>query len=689
MKRIGIDTGGTFTDTVLTDGRTIRTVKTPTTSDLISGVLEGFDRVCDESDLPPDAIDFFCHGHTVATNAIIEDEGAKTALITTKGFRDTLEVAEAYRDASLLYNPCGEYEPPVVPRKNRFEVTERVNADGEVEMPLDMDEVDEVIDRLNERDIQSVAVCLLHSYQNSGHEHEVARRLAERLEDIEFSISADVSPEIREYSRTATTVVDGYVKPTISAYLSTLETSLDDWGLQAPINIMKSDGGMARPHIVSERPVSQVISGPVAATKAAQYIGESIHQRNVITVDMGGTSTDTAMITDGSLVEDTHREIRGMKINGPFININTIGAGGGSIASVTASNALRVGPQSAGADPGPVCYGRGGERPTVTDADLVLGILNPENFAGGEFTLDENAAREAIRADVAEPLDMGIEEAAAAIRRVTDNKIASAIRVVSVKKGHDPRDFVLMGFGGAGPMHACNVAKELDIETVVFPNNPGLTSALGLLLTDVEHNYVRSVVETVDELDLNAVSETVRELVAKGNRELASEDIPPEDRGFTITFDMMYSGQAHHLNIPLRQTDAAAEDFRFTWELLEDLVDRFEREHEAKFGFVDEHHPCEIVNVRVVSTGEIEELDLESLVTTVGTTLEDAKRGEREIFTADGEYLTTPFYDWAKLDPGHEFDGPAVVEVENSTIWIPPDVHGRIDRYKNAIIELE
>jgi N-methylhydantoinase A len=677
MYHVGVDTGGTFTDTVLIGDETVQTVKTLTTDDLIGGIVEGFESICELADVDPGDVTSFNHGSTVAVNALIEKTGAKTALLTTEGFEDVLEIGEAFRDRSLLYAPCGPDNPPLVPRKHRHGVAERLTAAGEVEVPLDDDSLDALLDTLDDGDFESVAVSLLHAYENDDHERAVVDALDDRLPGVAVSRSSAVSPEIREYSRTSTTVADAYIKPTVTTYIEELKHALSETGYDDALSIMNSSGGVAGPTVATKRPVTQILSGPVAGVQAAQYVGERMGIENIITLDMGGTSCDTTLIESGDPVEVPHRREQGMKINGPFVNIETVGAGGGSIAWLDEVDALRVGPESAGSNPGPVCYGLGGTRPTVTDADLHLGILNPENFAGGEIELDAEAASIALDEHVASPLGMSTTEAAVAIRDVTDGNMASALRVVSVKQGYDPRDFALMGFGGAGPMHSCNVAAELDIDTVVFPNNPGLLSALGLVVSDFEHEYVQSLVVALDDADPAAVDAARTTLVEEADQELAAEGVDLADRSFDVSIDVRYTGQSNYLNVPL----AAGSVGEGT---LDSIADRFESLHEDRFGFVDDVHPIELVNVRLTARGATENPDI-APVSPPSDDAAAAKAGTRPVVVDVDEVVETPYYDGERLGPGHSLDGPAVVELENSTIWIPPMFDAHVDDYNNIV----
>jgi len=691
MHRAGVDIGGTFTDTILIDDEgDTSVVKTPTTDDLVSGIAEGLSAACQKAGTTPRVIETFGHGSTVALNALIERTGAETAVVTTDGFRDVLEFREGYRPVSLLYNNCGEYEHPLIPRTHRYEATERVGPDGAVETPLDFDALDSVIDELLETDVESVAVSLLHSYQNADHERQIAERIEERAPELTVSISADVSPRIREYSRTSTTAVDAYLKPTVGTYLENLQGTLQDQGLSVPINIMKSDGGLARPMIAARRPYTQIIAGPVAGVKAAQFIGGRIGIEDLITFDMGGTSCDAALIKDGQPVFEPHRTTRGMKINGPFVNLVTVGAGGGSIAWLDDVDALRVGPRSAGANPGPVCYGKGGMRPTVTDADLVLGLLNTENFAGGDLELNEQAARASIREHVADPLGMSVTEAALSVRDIIDSKMASTLRVISVEEGRDPREFALMGFGGAGPMHACSVANEIGINTVLVPNNPGLLSALGLMVADIKHEYVRSIVEEVETLDLERLNGAVSELLKRGEDELTAEKVPSEAQRYQIAFDVMYAQQAHFLTLPLATESINPGTFELTAAQINDIADAFEAEHENRYGFVDEEMPIKIANIHVTAVGNIDDPD--PSFDAIAGSVTDAVRDERPVIVNNGgtqREVNATAYDWESLPTSSSVDGPAILEMSNSTVWITPEYDAEIDANKNVIARKE
>lgn len=677
MASVGIDIGGTFTDAVLVSEAGVEVAKTPTTDDLVSGVVTGFERVCDAAAIDPTVVDRFAHSSTVSVNALIEGAGAKTALIATRGFRDVLEVGETHKDADLLYDFCGDVEAPLIPRRHRYGVTERIDATGEVTTPLDVDDVDRVVDELRDTGIESVAICLLHAYRNPTHERAVADRIHDRT-DVVVSRSSAVSPIIREYPRTCTTAVDAYLRPRVEAYLDRLADELEATGLSVPVNVMKSDGGIARAEIAVDRPVVGMLSGPVGGVKSAQYTGERMDRRDLITLDMGGTSADVAVIEGGQLAEVTEYELRGMKINGPFVDVSTVGAGGGSIAWLDEVDALRVGPQSAGAEPGPVCYGRGASKPTVTDADLVLGLLNPDGF-GDEFGLDVAAARAALRKRIAEPLDLEPPEAARAIREITVEHLASSLQVATVNEGHDPRDFTLVCFGGAGPLYACDVAAEIDVDEVVFPSEAGVFSAVGLLTTELSHEYVRSVVAGAGDVDPADLTELVDDMVAAGTDDLATEGIPAADRAFDVSFDMMYSSQAHHLNVSHEGTTVTADT-------LAGLVEAFERTHERRYGFTHESEAVELVNLRVTASAPVDVPE----VTGGGQDgrLADARQGCRDVSVDGVVDRSVPYYDWSALPATERLEGPAIVEGPSSTAWLPPEVSAELDRRGTLVASL-
>lgn len=676
MHRVGIDTGGTFTDvTYVGPGGEVRTLKTPTTDDLLSGVRTGLHDILDEAGLPADELEYLSHGSTVAVNTIIERTGATTAVVTNEGFRDRLEIGQLYRPPELVYDPKLPQSDPLVPRRYRFEVAERLDADGNVLEPLTDADLDEIVETVQEAPIDSVAVCLLHSYKNPEAETRIAAALAERT-DRTVSVSSDLSGEIGEYERMATAVVDAYIKPEVSQYLRVLRERLDEDGVDIPIHVMQSEGGLARSSLVADEPITALLSGPIAGITAAKHYGAQAGVNDFISFDMGGTSCDASLVVDGEPTEDATREIEELQVKGPFTTLETIGAGGGSIAWIDDNDVLRVGPRSAGANPGPACYGRGGTKPTVTDADLVLGLLNPEFFAGGGLDLDEQAARRAIET-VADPLGLSVAEAALAIQNIVNEKMAGAARVVSVEQGYDPRNFSLVAYGGAGPLHAVPVADIMGMDSVVIPNHPGLTSSLGLLLADVRHTFNQSITATVSDIDIDATEQTFGSLEHDATVTLDDEDVSEGNRTFVRTVDARYAGQEHTLNVAIdRPIDA---------EGIRRASEKFESQHDRIYGFRDETSDIEFVNARITAVGTVDRPDLTVSAETRDESLASVRRESRVV--VDGpEEVGAARYRWRDVCPRDVIDGPAVIEQPNSTVWIPMGYEGTVDEYKNIII---
>ncbi|MDY6780517.1 MAG: hydantoinase/oxoprolinase family protein, partial [Halobacteria archaeon] len=488
MSKIGVDVGGTFTDVMVVEegdeGSSLRVFKTPSTpQNPEEGVVEGLKQVGEETGTSLDSVGYLSHGTTVATNAVLERDWSETALVTTRGFRDVLEIARQTRED--LYDLQTEKTHPVVERDLRYEVSERVDEDGEVVEPVDEDEVREVAEELKEKDIESVAVSFLFSFENPEHEERVAEILRDEGVESNISLSSEVLPEIREYERTLVTSLNAVLKPVMSRYIRGLEEDNRGLGVPAELNVMQSSGGVFSAEDAREKPVNTLLSGPAAGVKGASYVAGLRDENDIITLDMGGTSCDVSVVTDSEPVVSSEVEVGGYDVGVRSVDVHTVGAGGGSVAWVDEGGALRVGPRSAGARPGPVCYGRGGEEVTTTDAHYVLGRLEPDFLDDPE---PRSEVIEVLRDEIAEPLGMEVEEAAEGVLDVANARMARALRVVSVERGYDPRDFSLVAFGGAGPLHASSLASELDIPRVVVPRAAGVLSALGLLTSDVVHD---------------------------------------------------------------------------------------------------------------------------------------------------------------------------------------------------------
>ncbi|ADB62430.1 5-oxoprolinase (ATP-hydrolyzing) [Haloterrigena turkmenica DSM 5511] len=651
--RIGVDVGGTFTDVALSVDDDLVTAKVPSTDPQHIGVLEGLRKACDDAGIDPAEIDEFAHAMTVSVNALLERGGAKTALVTTEGFRDVLEIGR--QDRPELYDLEAEKPEPLVPRERRFEVSERTTADG-VEEPVDPDEVRDLAATLRERDVEAVAISLLHAYADPENEERVAETLREEL-DVPVSASHEVLAEFREFERTSTTAVDAYVRPAIDRYVGRLVEESEDAGVPAP-RIMQANGGIADPETVRDHAVTTTLSGPAAGVVGAAATVDDEDVEGLVTFDMGGTSSDVSLVRDGRAERTTDAEIDGLPIRTPMVDVNTVGAGGGSIAWVDAGGALRVGPRSSGADPGPACYGKGGTEPTVTDANVVLGYIGPETALGGEMTLDVEAAREALErlADEA-----GLEsalEAARGVYRVANATMTRTIRSVTVERGHDPREFALVAFGGAGPMHAAALADSLEVDRVVVPRPGGVLSAFGLLAADESYDAVRTVGADLNEADPANLEAVYDGLVADVLADASDPDAARVERAA----DCRYAGQSFELTVP------ADEEFD-----AEAVAERFHEAHERAYGYaLDE--AVEVVNLRATATVP----GSEPTVRHEGAG--DAPIGTREAhFPGAGtEPQQATVYDRDRLAAGSTVSGPAILEQAESTTVVPPTWAGEI-----------
>ncbi|GAB6862714.1 hydantoinase/oxoprolinase family protein [Haloplanus litoreus] len=671
--RVGVDVGGTFTDVVVADADGLTMLKVPSTPDAPDrGVLDGLDAAGEDADLAPAAVDFFAHGTTVATNALLEREWAETALLTTAGFRDAVEIGRQTRPD--LYDLRAEKPSPVVPRDRRFEVPERLDRRGEVLEPLDEDAAREVAHAVADAEVESVAICFLFAFEDDTHERRMAEILEAEGVDCERSLSCDVLPEIREYERTLATSINAALKPVMNRYLGRLEEGVADAGVPAPVQVMQSNGGVASAETARERPVNTLLSGPAAGVRGAAHVAGAAGFDDVLTMDMGGTSCDVSLVRDGDPVVSTEGQVGDYPVNVPMVDVHTIGAGGGSIAWVDEGGSLRVGPRSAGADPGPICYGRGGTDPTVTDAHLLLGRIDPGAFFEG--SADESTVREAVRERLAEPLDLTVSEAAQGVLDVANANMERALRVVSVERGHDPRDFSLVAYGGAGPLHAAELAAELDVPRVVVPRSAGVLSALGLLISDVVYEDGVSAVRPWAAVDPDGLTERFESLAADHRGRLAEEGYPPERRRFERAVDLRYRGQSFDLRVPL--PDGALDD-----EALATVADRFHERHERRYGHASPDEPVELVTVRLRSRGVV---DPPALSVAEGGTTDPTPRTTRGA-SFEGEHYETPVYDRSTLAAGAGVDGPAVIEGVESTAVVPPGARASVDDLGNVVIE--
>ncbi len=690
--RLGIDIGGTFTDATLIDEETgqIRIGKISSTpKDPSVGFIEATHRILRENNVSPADVSYVVHGTTVATNAIIEGKVAAAGFITTEGFRDMLEIARQIRP--VLYDLQFEKPKPLVPRYLCFGVPERLDARGQVLTPLDEAAVAQVAGQLRREGVEAIAVCLLHAYANPAHEKRVGEIVREIFPQALLSLSSEVAPEFREYYRASTTVINASIQPVVARYLTQIEARLRSEGLVAELLLMQSSGGVFTFAEAGRKPVFMVESGPAAGVIAAAYLGDNLGYKDIISFDMGGTTAKVGLIQDGlpKVTKDyevgaaakagvgSHRG-GGYPIRTPVIDLVEIGAGGGSIAWVDSGGILRVGPQSAGADPGPVCYGQGGSNPTITDANLVLGRLSPDHFLGGEIKLDVEAARRAIKEKCADPLGMTVVEAAHGIVEIANAAMVNALRLVSVQRGYDPRDFVLVAFGGAGPAHVNRLAAETEIPTMVIPMSPGTFSALGLLVTDLKHDYSTTMIERVDRLDWSTVEQTYQALEAEGRATLAREGVPAEDMAFQRQVDIRYVGQSFELTIPLPNHRLAEQD-------VSQLLEYFYAEHDRAYGFSAPGEPVEFVNLRLTAVGKITKPRLRQ-VEQNGAALA-ARWAVRQVYFAEqGGYVDCPVYDRYRLAAGQVIAGPAVIIELDSTSLIHPGYRATVDKFGNLIV---
>ena len=678
--RVGVDVGGTFTDVVAVEDGELTVRKVPSTPGAPDeGVIDGLEATLGAADHPPEAVTFLGHGTTVATNAVLEGTWADTALVTNEGFRDVLEIGR--QDRPDLYDLTAEKPAPIVPRDRRFEVPGRLDERGRELEPIDESAVRSVAAEIAETDVGTVAVCLLFAFEDDAHERQVAEILAAET-SLPVSRSSAVLPEIREYERSLATALNAALVPRMGRYLADLGDGLGEVGVEARPTIMQSSGGATSAETAREEPVRTLLSGPAGGVRGAAHVATASGYSDVLTMDMGGTSCDVSLVRGGEPEVSREVTVGDYPVRVPMVDVHTIGAGGGSIAWVDEGGALRVGPRSAGADPGPICYGRGGTEPTVTDAHYLLGRLSPERFAEGALDVERSAVEAGVREHVAEPLDVGVEEAARGVVDVANASMERALRVVSVERGHDPRALSLVAFGGAGPLHAAELAASLDVPRVLVPRAAGVLSALGLLVGDVLEDLSATRVRPWAEVDPTDLEERFAAFEAEGDGRLAEEGVPPEDRRFERALDVRYAGQAYELTVELPGADRAPLDE----DDLAAAADRFHDSHEERFGHASPGEALELVAVRLRARGVVEPPELSA---TAGTgTLEDATRERRRVVLGDREG-DAPVYDRDRLPLEASVDGPAVVEGSETTVVVPPGQRARIDERGTLVVEAD
>jgi N-methylhydantoinase A len=667
---VGVDVGGTFTDLVLVDEATgaVRIAKVPSTP---GNQAEGVLAALGQAGVWGGEIKVIVHGTTTATNAVLERKGARTGLITTRGFRDVLELGRRTRPQP--YGLKGSFEP-LIPRELRFEVDERVDAEGELVVPLDEEAVRRAARQLRALGCEALVIHFIHSYLSDGHERAARVAAAGEWPNTYVTVGSELLPEYREYERGTTAAMNGYVQPVIDRYLRRLAGELGAQGYRREVLVMQGNGGTMSVDVAARHAVNTLMSGPAAGVKAAAHVALLAGYRNVISCDMGGTSFDVGVIRDGRPAVTADKEMGyGLPVRVPMIDIHTIGAGGGSIARVNAAGILTVGPESAGAMPGPIAYGRGGEEPTITDANLLLGRLNPGGLLGVDGAPALARVREVFDKKLGAHLGLGPDEAAAAVLRVVNDRMAGAIRLVSLQRGHDPRDFVLFAFGGAGPLHASALARELAIPRVLVPACPGITSALGCLVADVRHDFVRTVNQDLARMDVSEARAILRGQVEEGRRLLAAEGVDIDTVAVHHEADMQFAGQTHVLTVPISSTAFERDE----------LLVGFERAYWERFEVELRQMRCLVMSLRSAVIGRRRPVALEGLAG--GTTGGAAAAATRRVWF-DGGWRETSVYARERLRAGAEFAGPAVVEQLDATTVVEPGDRVRVDALGNLEI---
>ncbi len=707
--RIGIDVGGTFTDFVLYDqeGGEMRLTKVATTpADPSQGILTGIEKLgIDLADVESAA-----HGTTTATNTLIERDGAKTAFLTTEGFRDTLEIRRANRQE--LYDAQWTPPPALVPRRHRLEIKERLYWNGEVATPLDEAQVEDVIETLKARDIEAVAICFIHSYQHPKHEMRVKEMVQKAMPNAFVTASSEVTQEMREFERGSTVAANAFVGPRVESYLDNLSRGLRDAGLKTDVSVMQSNGGVATIDEAKSVPAKMARSGPAGGAMALQRLSELTGIPELVGIDIGGTSADVSVIVESRPRWTSPLLIEwGMPVLFPSVDVVSIGAGGGSIAWIDEGGILHVGPQSAGADPGPACYDTNGTEPTSTDAQVVLGRIDPGQFLGGEMTIRKDLSEKVVADKVGGPLNLGLEEAADGMLKIMENNMMQAIRYVTVEKGYDPRDFALVGLGGGGAMYCTTLARELGMKRALVPTGPGVLSAWGLLTVDMVQDRSKTVLRRRRALSNIDLEETFNELRESIYQSFLRQGISPHDVKMEYYLDLQYYGQVYSLSVSLgdlaqKTGDIPSKDdirvaeagtisvkldldeqgrVNVTDKVLDEATEHFHSEHEREYGHADPEQEVQVVHARVFGSASVQKPEIPKGVKG-GSDAAGALRTTRQVYF-DGSYRDTNVYTREKLQPGNTIAGPAVVEEPTSTTILPPGASIEVDEYGNMLIE--
>jgi N-methylhydantoinase A len=677
MYRIGLDVGGTFTDFVISDrsSGSLRFFKLPSTpADPSEAIVDGVRQMLEQFDVAPDEIEYLGHGTTVATNMIIERRGVRTGLLTTRGFRDVLAIGRQTRPGLFDF---GVTKPePLVRRAHRLEVDERLDATGKELRRVDQTSLDDALAELARAKVESIAISFLHSYRNPAHEQEVRDKVAERFPGVFISVSSEVLPEFREYERTSTTVLNAYVGPKMEAYLDRLRTNIAASGIRVEPLTIHSNGGLLPMKTVERLPVLTCLSGPAAGVVGAAKVGAAAGVENLVTFDVGGTSTDVSLVTKGQPKFTSERLVAGYPVKLPMIDIHVIGAGGGSIGAVDDALALKVGPRSAGAVPGPVAFSKGGVEPTLTDANIFLRRLNPVALLEGRLRVDREAAAAVIEEKIARPLNLSIEAAAYGMLRIANANMSRAIRAVSSENGYELAELTLFAFGGAGPLHASDVAVECGMKQIMIPQEPGTMCARGVLLSDISRDFVRTVLRVAEPVSWSDHTHAIEAMLWEGQEWLIFEQIPEPDRALNVTLDARYLGQNHDLRVAVPDWSSSS---------LSAFVEAFHAAHRAEFGYDLQDRAIEVVNCRLQAVGRLPGLPTPQMLP--GGKLADAQCDQRSVYFGEAAgWSETPVYRRAGLPIGSPVAGPAIIEEMSSTIVIRPDQSGVADSAGNFVI---
>ncbi len=691
--RVGVDIGGTFTDIVFlgADGK-IHTKKiSSSVEDYAQAIADGLDQVFGETGLQASAVEELRHGTTVASNAILESKGALTGLITTKGFRDILEIRNLRMPR--LYDLAWEKPVPLVERHLRVVVDERVNAQGGIDKPLDPKDAERAVDELLALKVEAIAVCLIHSYANPTHELMIKEIISKKAPGLPFCISFEVLPEIKEYERTSSTTINAYVMPIVASYLASLRENLDGAGVTVPLLLMQSNGGLTTADEAARLPMNIIESGPAAGVIGAQALARAGGLPNIVTFDMGGTTAKASLVENGEVTRSIEYQVGGGIMMGsrlltgagymlkvPAIDLAEVGAGGGSIVWIDAGGSMQIGPQSAGADPGPLCYDTGGTEPTVTDANVLLGYINPNYLVGGELKLDASKARAVFEDRIAKPLGLSVEHAAYGAHQIAASNMIRAIKSVSTERGRDPREYALFAFGGSGPIFGAGMARELRMKRIMVPPSPGLFSSFGLLYADVEHHYSRTFRHLLRKIDLGELNRIWDQMVDDALDQLAVDGFSEGKRQVRRTASMHYQGQTFELTVPV--PDGPIDE-----KAVAVLEESFSREHERTYGHrAGADEPLELVNVQVVGYGVSERSRVPDRIFATKAR-EAAPLPPRQVyFGLDAGWQETPILRRSDLETPRQ--GPCIVEEYDATVVIPPDSKAELDAYGNILIDL-